>query len=102
MKNEPINVSTLYGGALYQHLFYLNEARHWEFNSLIMNGDSPETLKKLIIYELVNGNYHVAKKYLTRLSQTIFYRKWALEYYKYVKKPLLVENNEEMATMRNI
>lgn len=100
MKNEPINVSTLYGGALYQHLRYLNEARHWDFNSLIINGESPEALKKLVIYELVNGNYNVAKKYLTRLSQTIFYRKWAFEYYKYVKKPLLVEDNQEMATMR--
>lgn len=100
MKNEPINVSTLYGGALYNHLFYTNEARHWDFNNLIINGDAPATLKKLVVYELVNGNYNVAKKYLMRLSQSIFYRKWALEYYKYLKKPMLIESNDEMAIMR--
>ncbi len=100
MKNEPINLSTLYGGALYQHLRYLNEARHWDFNSLVINGDAPATLKKLVVYELVNGNYNVAKKYLMRLSQSIFYRKWALEYYKYLKKPMLIESNDEMAIMR--
>jgi hypothetical protein len=100
MKNEPINVSTIYGGALYQQLNYTNEARHWYFNNLVINGESPETLKKLVVFELVNGNYNVAKKYLTRLSQTFFYRKWAFEYYKYVKSPLLIESNEEMAKLR--
>lgn len=98
--NVPGNISTLYGGELYGTLLYTNEARHWAFNSLIINGENPRTLKRLTVYELVNGNYAVAKKYLTLLSQTLFYREWALAYYKYVKHPLLISSDEEMALLR--
>lgn len=98
--NIPDKISTLYGGELYRNLLYTNEARHRVFNSLIINGENPGALKKLTVYELVNRNYAVAKKYLTLLSQTLFYKEWALNYYKFIKHPLLISSDEEMALFR--
>ena len=100
MVNEPVNISTLYGSELYRHLSYTGEALHYAYNGLIVNGMTPHLIKQLAVYELVNGNYAVAGKYLHVLSQTVFYRQWAAGYLKYVRSPLLIGSDEEMALMR--
>jgi hypothetical protein len=100
MKNEPVNVATLYGGELYEELKYVNEAGHWYFNGVISNGLNPVLLKHLAVCELVNGNYHIARKYISILAQTLFYRDWAKEYSKFVKSPLLIVSDETMGNLR--
>lgn len=100
LKNEPVNIITLYNSALYDHLKYFNEARHWSYESLVVNGATPLQLKQLIKYELINGNYKTAQKYLKILSNTLFYRNWAIDHYKYTQSPLLINSDEEMSAMR--
>ena len=100
LKNEPANIVALYNSDLYEHLKYFNEARHWSFESLVINGATPHQIKQLIKYELVNSNYETAKKYLRILSKTIFYRDWAIEYYKYAASPLLINSDDELSAMR--
>jgi hypothetical protein len=100
MVNEPINIATLYGNELYDHLRYINEAAHWAFNGLITNKPNPRILKRLAIYELTNGNYQTAKKYLTLLSQTLYYKDWARRYAKYVKEPLLIASDTGISSFR--
>lgn len=70
------------GEALYQSGL-LNMAMHYSFEAYESYPDFRESarhLKRLAEINMINGQQAVADKYLTKLSHTLFYRKWAKTY----------------------
>ena len=69
-----------FGGELYYHLGYNNEAFRWAFEAMEVKGLNPRSLKRLVLTSIINRDYAIAGKYLNYLDQTLFYRNWANHY----------------------
>jgi hypothetical protein len=94
------DVINMYGSEIFYQLGYMNEAYRWTFGAMVINGPSPRLLKKLILTSIINKRYAAAQKYLNLLNQSMFYRKWANHYQKYVTNPDLTAQDEEITVKR--
>lgn len=84
------------GGYFYYTIGMVNEAHRWAFENMVMTGLSPENLKMLIKTDLITGNYKVASKYIDILKKTIFYRKEARAFGKFLYNDAAVNANPEL------
>lgn len=77
----------------------LNTARHYafeEYESYPNFKISSRFMKRLAEIDLLNGNYEVAERFLTELSHTLFYRKWADTY---LQDPTAITADPEYARL---
>lgn len=75
---------------IFYQLGMVNNARRYCFEALNVIPDyqnSAPVFKLLAEISLVNENFEMARKYLTSLSHTLFYRKWAKEQLALLKDP---------------
>lgn len=93
-------VTPFFGGEVFYHLNYINEAYRWAFESMVAKGLNPRSLKRLVLTSLINGHYQIASKYLNILDQTMFYKGWAKEYKAYVSDTSRINQNPELAAKR--
>lgn len=77
LKWEIVSEVLKRGGYFYYSTGMINEAQRWAYEYMVMRGNTPEGLKMLIKTELIQGNYKVAKKFISILKKSIFYRKEA-------------------------
>ena len=68
------------GEDLFYHLNLTSAAYRFAFESMVVNGPTPRSLKRLAITCLINGDYPQAQKYLAVLNKTLLYRTWAHRY----------------------
>jgi hypothetical protein len=96
------NLNLFFGGEVFSQLAYNNESIHWAFEALVAKGLNPRSLKKLAVGCIVNGNYDIARKYLSLLRETIFYRKWALQRIGYLSGHNPAEKDPEISQYHNL
>jgi hypothetical protein len=96
------NLNLFFGGEVFSQLAYNNESIHWAFEALVAKGLNPRSLKNLAVGCIVNGNNDIARKYLSLLNRTIFYRKWARQRIGYMLDPELKGADPEIARDRNL
>lgn len=94
-RNESIIMSDLYF-----ELGLMSESQHWAFESQTLLPHSPRILKRLIIINLVNGNYMLAEKFLNLLDRNMLYRNWAGVYKAYVSDTSLAGKDKLIAEKR--
>lgn len=68
-----------YGHYLYEQLGHINEAHRWEFEAMVVFGETAPHLINLARYNIVNQRPKVAMKFIRQLRQSLFYRKQAEE-----------------------
>lgn len=73
-----------YGHYLYEQLGYINEAHHWEFEAMVVFGETAPHLINLIRYNIVNQRPKVAMRFIRKLKQSLFYRQQAEDLEKQV------------------
>lgn len=93
-------IAPFFGGEVFYHLNYINEAYRWAFESMISKGLNPRALKRLVMTSLINGHYGIAAKYLNILDRTMFYKDWAMQYRTYVTDTAKINQNQELAGKR--
>jgi len=93
-------VTPFFGGEIFYHLNYINEAYRWAFESMVAKGLNPRSLKRLVQTSIINRNYEIADKYLNILDQTIFYKNWATRYKTYVSDTAQISRNKELTEKR--
>ena len=93
-------VAPFFGGEIYYHLNYFNEAYRWAFESMVAKGINPRSLKRLVLTSLINGHYEIAAKYLNVLNQTLFYKDWAAKYRTYISDTSKINQDEELSNKR--
>jgi len=93
-------VTPFFGGEIFYHLNYINEAYRWAFESMVAKGLNPRSLKRLVQTSLINGQYEVAARYLNILDQTLYYKDWVANYKMYVLDPVKISQNKELAERR--
>lgn len=68
------------GADFFWAIHFINEAHHWAFESMIVNGFTQRNLKMLIRTELARGHYRVAQKYMHLLERSLFHKKLARDF----------------------
>lgn len=95
------NSNLFFGGEIFYYLSYTNEANRWAFEAMIAKGLNPRSLKRLVITNITNGNSAIAKKYIHKLNQTLFYRKCAQYYDNCLSDTALASNDSEISRNRD-
>ncbi len=93
-------VTPFFGGEIFYHLNYINEAYRWAFESMIAKGLNPRSLKRLVLTSLINGHYEITTKYLNILDETVLYKDWADKYRSYVSDTTKISQNKEFTEKR--
>lgn len=93
-------VTPFFGGEIFYHLNYMNEAYRWAFELMEAKGLNPRSLKRLVLTSLVNRQYELAAKYLNKLDESIFYKEWANRYRPYFSDTAQISQNRELAEKR--
>ncbi|HLN56716.1 MAG TPA: DUF6057 family protein [Bacteroidales bacterium] len=102
LKWEMIREILKRGGYFYYTTGMINEAHRWAYENMVMTGHTPEGLKMLIRTELINGNYRMASKYISLLKKTLFYRKDAQHFEKFLFNDDAVEKDADLGEKRKI
>jgi hypothetical protein len=75
---------------------FVNEAHHWAYESMIVNGFTRRNLVRLIQTELVRENYKVAEKYIEYLGKALFQRETARYYEGFLYQRKAMEEDPEL------
>ena len=65
---------TEYGHYLLEQLGCINDAQHWEFEAMVVWGETAPRLTNLARYNIINHRKAIARKYIARLRQSLFYK----------------------------
>lgn len=63
-----------YGHFLYEDLGYINEAQRWEFEAMVVWGETAPHLLNLARYNIANDRPKVARRFINLLKQSLFYK----------------------------
>ncbi len=99
---ERNETAPFFGGEVYYHLGYTNEAFRWAFEAMEVKGLNPRSLKRLITASIINRNYEVAGKFLNYLDQTLLYRNWANVYRRLIADTTLIYQQPELLEKRQL
>jgi hypothetical protein len=89
------------GSDFFWTIHFVNEAHHWAFESLIIDGFTQRNLKRLIQTELVRGNFKIAEKYIHQLGRALFQKKLAGHYAAFLYKPEAIAKDPELGPRVN-
>jgi len=84
------------GSDFFWTVHFVNEAHHWAFESMIVDGFTRRNLSRLIQAELVRGNYKVAEKYIDLLGSAMFQKNLANHYAVFLNDPGAMESDPEL------
>lgn len=90
-------------GEIFFQLGMINSAQRFYFEGMeaIPNyNKSSRAIRRMAETAIVRGDYTLAKKYLTMLKNTIFYKKWAQRNLDLIKNPEAVDNHPLYGTLR--
>jgi len=71
---------------LFFDLGLINESEHWAHEAIATNGDTAWNLQRLALVNLMKQKPVIAAKYLKMLHKTMWHKKWAEEYQKYLSE----------------
>lgn len=66
-----------YGHFLYEDLGHTNEAQRWEFEAMVVWGETAPHLLNLAKYNIINHRPLVAQRFINLLKQSLFYKEEA-------------------------
>jgi len=84
------------GSDFFWTVHFVNEAHHWAYESMIIDGFTRRNLIRLIQTELVRGNFRVAEKYVNLLGEAMFHKKIAMHYARFLDDREALHNDPEL------
>jgi hypothetical protein len=90
------------GSDFFWAIGFVNEARHWAFESMIVEGITRRNLRRLIQAELVSGNLEVAAKYIGLMDRTLFDRSLERHYRTFLEDPESIRSDPELGPRAGI
>ena len=90
------------GPIIYYNHAKTNFASRWCIENAVEFGYSIYILKILSKCAIINGEWDVARRYLTILQNTKFYKEWADNYMKIVDNPKTIKNYHEFDYIREL
>ena len=89
------------GSDFFWTIHFVNEAHHWAFESVIVDGFTQRNLLRLIQTELVRENFKVAEKYIHQLGRALFQKKLAGHYASFLYNPEAIKMDPELGPRWN-
>lgn len=92
-------------GEVYYHLGMINTSQRYTFEAMEALPDyqkSVRAVKRLAETNIINGEYRLARKYLTLLSQTLYYRGWAQKALLTIVDEGAVNDHSEWGVLRKM
>lgn len=75
---------------------FVNEAHHWAFESMVIDGFTGRNLRRLIQAELVRGNFKIAEKYIDHMAKAMFHGKTADRYKHFLNSTQAMATDPEL------
>ena len=75
----------------------INESKHWAYEALGTDGETPWILKRLAIVNFVNGDFRAAERYLNVLDKTLFFKSWSQQFRKILQNPELALDDKTLS-----
>lgn len=79
-----IRISQLAAPLVYYQFGQMNFAYFWALSNAVTYGQSFRNLKMMVRSAIFSGDFDVAKKYLTMLKTSTFYKDWAREHEEWI------------------
>jgi hypothetical protein len=99
---EPKGEVLRRGSDFFWAIGFVNEAQHWAFESMIVEGLTRRNLKRLIQTELVSGNLQVAAKYIGLMGRALFDRSLERHYRTFLEDPESIRSDPELGPRAGI
>jgi hypothetical protein len=74
----------------------INESRHWAYEAVATDGETPWILKRLAVVNFVSGDFRAAERNLNVLDKTLFFKGWAREFRKILQNPALASEDKTL------
>lgn len=87
------------GKMLYYHYARMNFCYRWCLEDAVEYGWKVDYLKYMVKTSIISGEYDLAQKYINTLKKTLFYKKWAKKYEKFIENPALIAKDREFASI---
>lgn len=75
----------------------INESRHWAYEALSTDGETPWILKRAASVNFVSGDTKVAERCLNELDKTLFFKGWARKFRAYLRHPASASEDETLS-----
>ena len=99
IRTSPVMRSTG-AKALYFQYGKINYCYRWCMEDKVEYGMKVEYLKYMVKCALLNGEFALARKYNSTLSQTLFHKDWAAKYQRYIDNPESMAEDTEFKAIR--
>ncbi|MGE4587441.1 MAG: DUF6057 family protein [Mangrovibacterium sp.] len=99
------HLSSMLGNEVFYQIGLVNVSQQYIFESMEATPDLRKTVRavrRLAETNLINGQYEVAAKYIHKLKQTLFYRKWAKETETFLYDEEKIDNHPDWGEKRRI
>ena len=96
-------MTPLFAADAYYEMGMVNTAQRFYYESMESIADHQKSawlLKRLTMTALANGRVNLARSYVHKLKNTLYYRYWAEQIQKYVDHPELMDENAELHRLR--
>jgi hypothetical protein len=87
---------------LYFDMGHIKESLHWAYEAQTKFDKSPDVLKRIVLCNLLTGDYSASQKMLAILSKSVIQRKWARKYSAYLNNESLIAGDQELAGKRKL
>ena len=72
----------------------INEARHWAYEAVTIEGETPWILQRMVIVNYLSDDRRAAERCLNELDKTLFFKSWRQDFRKLLHNPLLAYDDE--------
>ena len=87
------------GKMLYYHYARMNFCYRWCLEDAVEYGWKIDYMKYMVKTSIISGEYALAQRYIDTMKKTIFYKKWAEKYEKFIQDPSLIAKDREFASI---
>jgi hypothetical protein len=85
------------GAYFYYSIGLINEAHRWAYEEMVVYGSRPQNILMLAKTSLISGDYGEARKYISILKKTVYYRDQASKLEKIADNPELIKSDPELS-----
>ncbi len=80
----------------------INESRHWAYEAVSTDGETPWILKRMVVVNFVSRDFRSAQRCLNVLDKTFFFKDWAKQFRDYFSDTTLAAGDELVAYGRSM
>jgi hypothetical protein len=80
----------------------INESRHWAYEAVTIDGETPWILQRMVIVNYLSGDLRAAERCLNELDKTLFFKSWREDFRKKLQNPAQVSDDETLKHGRSM